>query len=254
MRRLKSLFIVAALCLGGFAFLLHAQEQFPTGTVIAVVLDQTVDSRVCQPGQIVIAEIAQEVPLGNKRVIRAHSKVLGEVTRVQNGAGAAQLGLRFDRIEFDRKQAAISAQARAVASPIEVTGTSQPKNGPGPRSDWTTVQVGNDVVYGNGGKIENEMGKVVGKAVPGGVLVTVSNRPGSQCEGMPLSKTPQPIWVFSANACGVYGFRRFQFENGTDEKPGEILFTQKNRHEDRSTTVKLPAGTAFLLAISGASH
>ncbi len=253
MRRSKSFFIVAALCLSGFAVFLHAQEQFPPGTVIAVVLDQAVDSRFCQPGQLVIAEIAQEVPLGSKRVIRAHSKVLGEVTRVQNGAGAAQLGLRFDRIEFDRMQVAISAQARAVASPIAVTDASQPKNGPGPRSDWTTAQVGNDAVYG-GGQVEDEMGKVVGKAVPGGVLVTVSNRPGSQCEGMLLSKTPQPTWVFSANACGVYGFRRFQFENGTDEKPGQILFTQKNRHEDRSTTVKLPAGTAFLLAISGASR
>lgn len=252
MPRFKSLLILAAVCAGACGLLLHAQEQFPVGTVVAVVLDDTLDSRLVKPGQRFVGEIAQQVPLPDKRAIRVRSRVFGEVTQVKNGAGLAKLGLRFERLELGKEPVAISARARAVASPLAVGRAVKPTNLATSPSAWTMVQIGDDVVYGVGGPVETEMGEVVGKSVPGGVLVTVSNRPGSICEGMPLSKTPQAIWFFSASACGVYGFGRLSFENGMDASAGEILFTQRNKKEDKPTHLTLPKGTALLLAITGA--
>jgi hypothetical protein len=234
--------------------MLRAQEQFPVGTVVAIVLNDTLNSRICRPGQRVVGEIAQEVPLANKRVIRVRSRVFGEVTQVKNGPGMAKLGLRFEQIELGNERVAISAWARAVASPLTTASAGKPTNLATSPSAWTVRQIGDDVVYGVGGPVETEMGEVVGKSVPGGVLVTISNRPGSMCEGIPLSKTPQASWLFSASACGVYGFRRFGLENGTDANAGEILFTKRDKREEKPTYLTLPKGTALLLAIAGAAE
>jgi len=254
MLRMPSLLIAAAILLSAAGALLHAQERIPVGTVVAIVLDQSLESRKLRPGERVAAYIAQDVPLADKRSIRARSKVFGEVTRVQNGDGVATLGLRFVRIETGKEQLMISAKARAMAGPLVVNGAGTPTNfflGTS-RSGLTTRQVGDDVVYGADGPVENEKGQVVGKSVSGGVLVTISNPPGSSCVGMPLSASPQPTWVFAASACGVYGFGRFQLENGKDASAGEILITKRNRYEYQHADVKLPRGTAFLLAITDA--
>jgi hypothetical protein len=95
------------------------------------------------------------------------------------------------------------------------------------------------------------MGEVVGKPVYGGVLATVINQAGSKCEAMPVSKTPQAVWLFSPSACGVYGLSNLQFENGTNAKAGEILLTRKNKKEWKQTNIELRAGSALLLAITG---
>jgi hypothetical protein len=254
MSQLKSLLMGAIVCAGAFTTFLPAQEPLPVGTVFAVVLDTPLDSRKCKPGQPISGHIAQEVPMENKRAIRAGATILGQVTSAESGPGIAKLGLRFDRVGVGREQVAIRVAARAVASFTAIAGAGKPNNiiGTSPNT-WTMPQIGDDAVYGaGGGKVENQKGEVVGKSVPGGVLVNVSNKPGSMCEGMPLPKSPQATWLFSAAACGVYGSSRLQLENGTDTKDGEILFTIRNKKEDRLTHVKLAKGTALLLTIAGA--
>jgi hypothetical protein len=42
-----------------------------------------------------------------------------------------------------------------------------------------------------------------------------------------------------------------QFENGTNTAAGEILLTRKNKKDWKETTIELPAGSAFLLAVTG---
>lgn len=254
MCRLKSLPILVIICICGFACPLHAQQDFPVGTVIAIVLDHTIDSRNSRPGQRIVARIAQEVPLENKRVIRAQSKVFGEITEVANGLGQAKLGLRFDRLELGKAEIAISTKVRALASSMAVD-SAKVEYGPGSdrfvRGAATTVQIGGGVVYRGAGTVENEMDEVVGKPVYGGVLATVINQAGSKCEAIPVSKTPQAVWLFSPSACGVYGLSNLQFENGTNAKAGEILLTRKNKKEWKQTNIELRAGSALLLAITG---
>jgi hypothetical protein len=247
--------VIISIC--ALAVPLHAQEQFPVGTVIAIVLDRTLDSRNIKPGQRIVARVAQEVPLEGKRVIPVRSKVFAEITEVEDRLGQAKLGLRFNRLELGKTEFAISTQMRALASVMAVD-SARTEYSPGSdqyvRSATTTEQIGGDVVYRGAGTVENEIGEVVGKPVYGGVLVTVVNHPDSKCDGMPVSKTPQAVWLFSAHACGVYGISRLQFENGRDAKAGEILFNRINKRDWELTEVNLPAGTAMLLVITGAPH
>jgi hypothetical protein len=254
MRRLKLFLVLVTSGIFALACPLHGQEQLPVGTVIAIVLDHTVDSRSAKPGQHIVARIAQEVPLDDKRVIRAQSRVFGEVTELENVLGQAKLGLRFDRLELGKAEVAISTKLRALASPLDVSSAKMDSlGGDGTvHGSETTVQIGGtSVVYRGGGTVENEKGEVIGKPVHGGVLAVVTNPAGSKCASIPVTTTPQAVWLFTPNACGVYGFRDIQFENGMDAKPGEILLIRKNKKEWQLTGIKLPAGSAMLLVITG---
>ncbi len=244
---------MSAIC--AFASPLHAQEQIPVGTVIPIVLDHALDSRSSKPGQRFVARVAQEVPLPDKRVIRVGSKVFGEVTDTENILGQAKLGLRFDRLEFGKAQIAISAKLRALASSLDVNSAkvTYAASEMNIRASATTTQIGGTtVVYRGGGVVENENGEVIGTPVYGGVLAVVTNKPGSQCESIPVTETPQAVWLFSPEACGVYGFHDIRFENGIDSKSGEIILRRKNKKDWKLTNINLSAGSAMLLAVTGA--
>jgi hypothetical protein len=63
------------------------------------------------------------------------------------------------------------------------------------------------------------------------------------------------MWIFSADACGVYGLNGRlgtdlngpRFQNGsTTSRDGQILFSENNR-------VKLHSGTGLLLVVTGSA-
>lgn len=258
MRRLNFFLLIATLGICGVANPAHAQEQFPVGTVIAIQLDHTLDSRSSKPGRRIVAHIAQETPLGDKRVIRVGAKVFGEVREVENALGHAKLGLRFDRLVLGNTEVAISTKMRALASALEVdsakTSYTFGSDASNPGAQTTVLIGGTEIVFRGGGEVENEHGEVVGRPVHGGVLAVVTNQAGSKCEEIPVSKSPQAVWLFPSRACGMYGFRTLQFENGTNAKAGEILLTRKNKKDWQMTNIELPAGSAFLLTINEESR
>jgi hypothetical protein len=231
-------------------------EQIPPGTVIPVLLETTLDSRRGKAGQRVVATIGQTISLGGNRVILVRSKLLGEVTEVSGDSGRVTLAVRFDRL-LPRKSKTplpLDVLLRAVASPMAVDDTSHTTTvGIGwnnPAAVWTTVQIGGDVVYRGGGPVVNSFGETVGEPVHGGlfnqwsgVLARVSSPAGSACQNFPSSGSPQSVWIFSANACGVYGlgFQGMRYENLAN---GEIVFSAPQR-------VKIPGGSAFLLTVAG---
>ena len=232
----------------------ESREQLPQGTVIPVLLETTLDPRRSKAGQRVVATLGQDISLANEGVIRVRSKLLGQVTQVGGDSGRATLTVRFDRILPRKGNApvALDVRLRAIASPLEVADSGQTTTTSigwdNPPAVWTTVQIGGDVVYRGGGQVVNLSGETVGKPVHGGlftqwsgVLAQVSNPAGSACQNLPLSRRPQSVWIFSADACGVYGLKGvLSYRNLAS---GEILFSAPQQ-------VKIPGGSALLLTVA----
>src|SRR5262249_45906295 len=143
--------------------------------------------------------------------IRRGTTVLGSViSNASAGPGhGATLTLRFDTLVQRKKSTAIRTNLRALASTLEVEAALSPMSGPGESDvyDWlSTQQVGGDVVYGKQGPVARGS-QIVGESTYDGVFAKVlANAPG-RCRGVVAGNNqPQSLWVFSADACGLYGF------------------------------------------------
>ncbi|HTP68148.1 MAG TPA: hypothetical protein VMJ35_04530 [Dongiaceae bacterium] len=219
----------------------------PPGTVIPVRLDGTMDIRSLQALNTIEARVAQEVPLPNKEKLSLRSRILATVTAVKTTPeGAVDVSLRFDRLEEKEQTYPIVSSMRAIASFRAMRDAQMPLAGAdaGTPAGWgTTVQIGGDQRFGDGGKVRNRYKRTVGKGVRGGVLVHLGPNPSRGCAGPePGDDRLQATWVFSADACGVYDLKHVKIvQNGKSEPVGVITL------EFAKDDMKLESGAAFLL-------
>ncbi len=222
-------------------------QEIPSGTALPVTLNSTIDANKVQPGQAISAGIAQDVPLPSGGKIRAGSRVSGRVLQAgMKGDRSSYLRLRFDSVRANGRDIAITTSLRALASPREVQEAQLPKHGPilGESSaNWTTTQVGDDVVYRGGGHVMHDAA-VVGDPVKDGVLAELLAVAHPGCEtgsgGRRLA-----LWVFSSSACGAYGFGRFDIAHaGNTTTIGEIVLQSKKN-------VHVGTGSGMLLITEG---
>lgn len=186
------------------------QNAIPTGTILPLRLNSSLNSRKSKAGQIVSARLMQDVPLSLGSKIHAGAKAIGRVLEVVHTIdGGTQISLRFDSLATSHQILPISTNLRALASMMEVEDAQTPKTGPDrgtPANAWTTVQIGGDVVYRGGGPVAKGL-RVVGTPTTDGVLARTESKPESPCRGdFDGNNHPQALWVFSADACGTYGF------------------------------------------------
>jgi hypothetical protein len=225
---------------------LAAQTNIPPGTMIPVVLNHSLDTKKSKPGQVVTADVMQEIPLDKGAKIKAGARVIGEVVAVTpaSGASSATMTLRFDRIKTGGQVAIIRTDLRALASPLDVSHAERPNPGDDklPPWFWTTEQIGGDMVYRGGGPVASGV-KTVGTPVPGGVLARVTSSPGDSCQ--PGNDRPQALWVFSHDVCGVYGFEAEITHASRTNSVGRIVITSKEGN------LKFRAGTGLLLQVIG---
>jgi hypothetical protein len=224
--------------------------QIPVGTVLPLRLENTIDIKQAHPDEVVEARIMQDVPLPDRGKIPMKLVVKGSILSVvkdSDGAGV-KLSLKFDQID-DRKQTLVAATSlRAIASYQAVRAAQMSFTGPdsGTPAGWAnTVQIGGDIRFGDGGPVRNRAKQKVGKGVLGGVLVHVHANPGRGCDG-PVNGDdhPQALWVFSADACGVYKLDAIQITHtGKSAPTGEITL-----HFEKDN-MKLDSGTALLLRV-----
>ena len=230
---------------------LAAQASAPAGTILPVTLRSSLDANHCRPGQQVTAKVAQDVPLYNGSKIKAGTRVLGEVVAVTPAENShpATISLRFDRVEIGGQTVRLSTDLRALASPMEVDSAQEPTagmdRGSMPLWNETTEQIGGDVVYRGGGPVANGL-ETVGTPVYDGVLARVSSSPGEPCRG-PIAgnNNPQALWVFSHDACGVYGYDAVITSAGRAEQEGRIVLASKKGD------LKIRSGSGLLLRVDG---
>lgn len=224
--------------------------QIPVGTVLPVQLDDTLSGKEAHPGQTLEAKTMQDVPLPNRKKISKRSSVTGSILSVvKDSDGVGQtVTVKFVQIEDHKQMLPMVTSLRAAASFNAVRAAQLPFTGAdgGTPTGWeNTTQIGGDIRYGDGGEVRSVAKQKVGKGVPGGVLVHLSANPGLGCDG-PVNGDDhlQALWVFSADACGVYDLKGVQISHTGRSAPlGEISF-----HFEKDG-MKLDAGTALLLRV-----
>jgi len=210
------------------AAITSAQNAVPSGTVIPVALTSSVSTND-QPGKTVSARVMQDVPLAGGKTIRAGSRFVGRVLAVKPGANGkgAQIFLTFDKLVSERRSEPVTTDLRAIASFVEVEQAQIPPMGPDrgtPQWEWTTQLIGGDVDYRGGGPVK-EGREIVGRPVSNGVLSNLTTSLNGPCRGaIDQNDRPQALWVFSADACGVYGFPSIAVAHAGRTSPvGEIV-------------------------------
>ena len=228
---------------------LSAQDSIPAGTVLPVALNSTLNTRKLKPGQRISATVMQEVPASDALVIPIRSQVLGRVVEVSppSSTGGANLTVQFDTLLASRRRIPIHTNLRAMASMMDVHAAQIPSSGPDRGTSdkaWTTNQIGGEVVYRGGGPVARGL-EEVGKPVPNGVLARTSARLGTQCRAeVGGNDRLQALWVFSSDACGLYGLAGVNLVHaGRSHPTGKITFAA-----DRGE-LNLRSGSGLLLRV-----
>lgn len=225
-----------------------SQVSIPNGTILPIRLSTSLSSHKSKPGEAIAGRVMQDVPLGQNGVIRSGARITGHIVSVSpatNGS-SAKISFVFDAIQIRHSAVPILTDLRALASPLEIDDAQLPDTGPDrgtPPAAYTTVQVGGDVVYRGGGPVAQGE-TVVGEPVPGGVLVNVRAAEGQPCRGaLDGNLRPQALWLFSSDACGVYGYSQVAIAHAGRTNPtGEVAFAAT---DDRELDIR--AGSGMLL-------
>jgi len=110
----------------------------------------------------------------------------------------------------------------------------------------TTQQIGGGDVYRGGGPVASGEA-VLGQPTPCEILAVPRTRFGEPCRGAVDGNTqPQAMWLFSADACGVYGYSNIRIADaGRFDPAGNIALAA-----DRGR-LKLADGSAPPLRVQG---
>jgi len=244
---MKSLaLIVLMLSAGSFV-----QDAIPAGTILPVLLESSVRSNKARPGQTIKARVMQDVPLPGNSRIRAGATVIGHVVAVKavDRTGKAEISLRFNTLVERNRHIRITTNLRALATMLDVSQAQIPESGPDrgtSENEWTTDQIGGEVVYRGGGIVAHGS-TVVGHFVSGSsVLVRAASRPGAKCRGeVAGNDQPQALWVFSSDACGIYDYPDIRLVHaGRTDPVGEITL------ESTRSDLNLRGGSGMLLRVN----
>ena len=229
----------------------------PAGTILPVRLNSTISRNNSRAGQVITGRIMQDVPLSPGERIRAGSKVTGHIVEwipASNGV-QVRVSLQFDKLIFSHQIISMTTNLRAMAGFMQIEEAQTPPIGPG-ESDvyrWlTTVQVGGDVVYGDGGPVttDDNPDQIVGKKVSNGVLGKVRAKEGTQCRGaIDGNDGPQALWVFSTDACGIYGIAHLSIAHAGRTDPIGVITLASD-----TSNLKIAGGTGMLLRVDASSR
>jgi hypothetical protein len=225
-------------------------HEIPPGSILPAKFVRSLSVEHARAGDVIEARIMQEVPLPNRERVAYRSVVKGSIVSVardEDQAGA-ELTLRFDVVSHGGQNIPVSTSLRAIASYAAVRDAQAPASiydEMAPLGWANTVQIGGDVRFGDGFSVHNRWKETVGRAVPGGVLVYAKSNPAMGCDGPPDENNgTQALWLFSADACGAYGFKDVELiHNGQRAPIGEITLHFKKAKG------KLWAGTGMLLLV-----
>jgi hypothetical protein len=188
--------------------------QLPSHATLPITFTTTVSASHAKPGDVILAKTTQLVHLTDGRTVPAGSIVKGHVLASRpftydKTPYAKQvpgtLEIEMDSLRAEGTAIPLHVSLRAMASPIASADASEPEYTSDVDPQHTTVQIGGDLLTPSQKEILDPNGDVVGYNKKGGAFAhLISNSQGSlDCDS---GDTEQPVFLFSASACGLYGF------------------------------------------------
>ena len=200
-------------------------ELIPAGTILPVSLNSSLRSGKSGSAATITATVMQDVPLGAGKTLRAGSKVTGHVVEASasgKGSDEPRISFQFDQVRFENRRVSITTNLRAVASVMEVETAQVPRTGEDGESEgsWSLVPIGGDQVG--------------------------TRDPGEGChDDVDDNSGAHAFWLFSADACGAYGYGDLQILHSGHTAPvGEVTLTANGK------AVKVGRGSAMLLRVN----
>lgn len=238
--------MIAGLALGARAIL---AAQLPTSTTLPVVFERTIDAGKAKAGDVVRARTTQAISVPGAEIGKG-ATLAGHVVEARAFVfdpthyavqKASYLSIHFDQVEDKGVTIPLSVSVRALANRGDAYEASHPRHIDETDSLGTMVLIGGDH-YSPIGKelISSGDEDIVGYIRKEGVFAHLLAGGGGDflCNG---SDTEQAVGVFSAGACGLYGFSSLSMPDNGGRQTGTF------RLESRHYTVKLYAGSAALL-------
>jgi hypothetical protein len=236
-----------------------AQEVISPGIVLPVRLESTLSSN-SKPGEKISARVMQEVPLTGRQKIPVGSRLLGHVVSVTSAkiGGESEHGMKivfvFDTLEASHHTFRLTMELRALASPVDVNSAKIPASGSDRASSpnsYATSQIGGEMVYRGGGHVMDRA-VVVGEPVPGGVLGRLRPNSFRGCDDVGEGP-PQALWLFSTNACGVYGYSKLTIVRTDDPTKSDAPPTGQIEISSKGG-LKIYGGSGLLLGVTAADE
>ena len=227
----KTKLLVALLVASSAAF---AQAGHPAAgsifltapTTLPISFTKSVSAKGSHPGDSFTAKTTQLVQLPNGEVIHGGAKIIGHVvaatpviydTTPYARQKSSVLSIHFDSIEVDGVPIALNVTVRAMADPITSEEARTPINHDIDASGATT-QIGGDQRYPWNAPVTDEDGDVVAYSRRGGVYAHLIAT--ARCDG---SSVEVSVGIYSASACGLYGFDRTSAEQlGSVSNPSTL--------------------------------
>jgi len=245
--RLAASVVVALPSLGA------AQLAIPNERSIPVDFSRTVSAAKAKSGDPVLAKTLEDVVLADGTTLRKGALVIGHVVEARGFTfdetpyavqQPSVLAVHFDTVRVGHQDVPLSVAVRAMANYLAVDEARTP-----PPSDLdfsgTLTQVGGDEVIPREIEVRSPGGDIVGYKRKQGIVAHLiparypSRGEWHQCGG---TNTEEAVAIFSASACGLYGFAKL-------EMPDNGASSGTFRLESRRYTVKLYAGSAALLQV-----
>jgi hypothetical protein len=206
---LSTLFLTSTMVLAQSGSTATGTSSLQAPTTLPIVFTKTVSAEQSHVGDTVLARTEQLVGLANGSVIPSGAVISGHVVAatpfVYDKTPYARqqpstLSIRFDSLQIAGAILPLNITVRAIADPITSWDARMP-NVNDDRSSPSVTQIGGDQLNRSEAEVVSRDGDVVGYNKRDGVYAHLIAHGG--CDG---SSVEVSVGIYSASACGLYGF------------------------------------------------
>jgi hypothetical protein len=220
---LSTLFLSSTIALSQGA---TSASSLQAPTTLPIVFTTTISADHSHIGDSVSARTNQSVRLANGMLIPSGTKISGHVVAASPFVydktpyahqKQSTLSIQFDSLQNGGSTLPLDITVRAMADPIASSDAREPKSSDlDPLS--TVTQIGGDQLTPSQAEVVSNDGDVVAYNKHGGVYAhLIAN---GRCDG---STVEVPVGIYSASACGLYGFAGVSAqEMGSTAKPSTL--------------------------------